>query len=221
MAIMLDKVTKIIDGFTTLNNITLTVNQGEIVGVMSTQLKEKAAFLQLITGAFKPSSGMYRISFDQDEKLKEAIQLVTMSTMHNATFTVQEWKAYEYFLHTQQDFICSWNVQAFLHKDKENLTNCEQYQLHIIRALMKKPRILLLDEPMSHLTSLALDELTFMLLMLKRQGMTIIISGSQKQNPPLICERLYVLDKGSMVQCDFTEQIEKLTCERYLKKLLG
>jgi ABC-type branched-subunit amino acid transport system ATPase component len=89
-----------------------------------------------------------------------------------------------------------------------SLSGGEQQMLAIARALMAKPRLLLLDEPSLGLAPRLIEEIFEALVELKKQGITILLV-EQKAPPALqIAERAYVLRTGQIVATMATHEID-------------
>lgn len=99
------------------------------------------------------------------------------------------------------------------------LSGGEQQMLAICRALMSKPRILMLDEPSLGLAPLIVAEIFKIIKSLKERGMTILLVEQMANQALAISDRAYVLEVGSIVM-DGTGQ-ELLASERVREAYLG
>jgi branched-chain amino acid transport system ATP-binding protein len=99
------------------------------------------------------------------------------------------------------------------------LSGGEQQMLAICRALMSKPRILMLDEPSLGLAPLIVAEIFKIIKSLKERGMTILLVEQMANQALAISDRAYVLEVGSIVM-EGTGQ-ELLASERVREAYLG
>jgi len=99
------------------------------------------------------------------------------------------------------------------------LSGGEQQMLAICRALMSKPRILMLDEPSLGLAPLIVAEIFKIIKSLKERGMTILLVEQMANQALSISDRAYVLEVGSIVM-EGTGQ-ELLASERVREAYLG
>lgn len=99
------------------------------------------------------------------------------------------------------------------------LSGGEQQMLAICRALMSKPRILMLDEPSLGLAPLIVAEIFRIIKSLKERGMTILLVEQMANQALAISDRAYVLEVGSIVM-EGTGQ-ELLASERVREAYLG
>jgi iron complex transport system ATP-binding protein len=85
----------------------------------------------------------------------------------------------------------------------------ERQRVVLARTLTQEPRILLLDEPTSHLDIHHQLNILGILRRLNRQGITIVVNLHDLNLASLACSRLLLLHKGKPVVCDSPEQVLK------------
>jgi branched-chain amino acid transport system ATP-binding protein len=90
-------------------------------------------------------------------------------------------------------------LQERLAQDGTSLSGGEQQMLAIARALMAKPRMLLLDEPSEGIMPVLVDELFALFARLKQQGTTILLVEQNVERALAISDRAYILDQGRIV----------------------
>jgi branched-chain amino acid transport system ATP-binding protein len=88
------------------------------------------------------------------------------------------------------------------------LSGGQQQMLAIGRALMSKPRLLLLDEPSLGLAPILVDQILDAIDHLKREGVTILLIEQNARAALAIADRAYVLENGRVTACGTAAQIE-------------
>jgi len=86
-----------------------------------------------------------------------------------------------------------------LHQDGTSLSGGEQQMLAIARAMMAKPRMILLDEPSEGIMPLLVDEMFDLFARMKQQGTTILLVEQNVERALSISDRAYILEQGHIV----------------------
>lgn len=114
------------------------------------------------------------------------------------------------------------DIFKLTHKKNElakNLPYGEQRHLEIVRAMATKPKLLLLDEPAAGMNPNETADLTKTIAQIRNQfGLTILLIEHDMSLVMKICERIYVLDYGTMIASGVPEEIKnnKRVIEAYL-----
>ena len=74
----------------------------------------------------------------------------------------------------------------------------EQQMLTVARSLMGNPYLILLDEPSEGIAPVIVEQMAQMILALKQQGVSILLSEQNLHFANLVCDRAYVLEKGQI-----------------------
>lgn len=83
-------------------------------------------------------------------------------------------------------------------------------RLGIAQALMEKPSILIIDEPMNGLDNNAVSEIRTLFLKLREQGKTIIITSHNHEDIDILCDAAYEMDQGVLTGCTFAGASKEL-----------
>ena len=83
----------------------------------------------------------------------------------------------------------------------------EQQMLAIARAMIGKPKVILLDEPSEGIMPVLVDEMFELFLKLKQQGLTILLVEQNVQQALKISDRAYILDQGEIVFHDTAQHL--------------
>lgn len=196
-----------------IKKISFDVNQGEVIALIGANGAGKTTTLHTITGLLKAKSGS--VMFEGKDILKMAPhKIVEMGMAH-----VPEGRR----IFQQLSVYKNLTLGAFTRKDKKEveetlnmvyqkfprleerkkqiagtLSGGEQQMLAVGRALMCKPKILLLDEPSMGLSPLLVKEIFKIIRDINRQGVTVLLVEQNAKMALDIANRAYVLETGTI-----------------------
>ncbi len=197
-----------------LKGISFEVNEGEIVTLIGANGAGKTTTMQSIIGLIPSQQGT--VTFDGQDITKTACHKIVhlgLTQVPEGRRIFQELTVYENLLmggFSQKD-------QAVLKKDIENiyerfprlaerknqiagtLSGGEQQMLAIGRAMMSRPKLLLLDEPSMGLSPLLVDQVFEIIKQLRDDGTTILLVEQNAGKSLAISDRAYVLELGQIV----------------------
>jgi branched-chain amino acid transport system ATP-binding protein len=194
-----------------VQGLSLEVSEGELVGLVGHNGAGKSTTLWTITGVRRPTSGAITfegkslVSLSPDAILRLGIALVPENRRIFGRLTVAENLEIGTTARTDrkqaQDDIKSmcerFSVLGERYRRKAStLSGGEQQQLAIARALLSRPKLLLLDEPSLGLAPLIVDRVFEILQELKREGVTILLVEQNAARTIQIADRSYVLRSG-------------------------
>ena len=194
-----------------LNGVSLTVNDGEIVSLIGANGAGKTTTLRTITGLEKAASGS--ITFDGvDLRKTEPSKIITHKLAHVPegrhifpAMTVEEnLEMGAYTDPTDQEKTMEEVYQRFprLRERRRQLAGTlsggEQQMLAVGRALMSKPKMILMDEPSMGLSPLLVKEIFDIIREVNAQGITILLVEQNARMALSISHRAYVLETGTI-----------------------
>jgi branched-chain amino acid transport system ATP-binding protein len=195
-----------------LRGISLTVEQGEIVTLLGANGAGKTTTLRTVSSLLRPVSGAVRFEGRRVDTLP-AHQVVGVGIGHVPegrrvfpTMTVQEnlqMGAYRDRKHVKEDserMLEMFPVLAERRKqDAGTLSGGEQQMLAIARALMGRPRLLLLDEPSMGLAPLIVARIFEIIRQINADGTTVLLVEQNASQALRLATRGYVLANGEIV----------------------
>lgn len=216
-----------------IHDVSFQVNQGEIVSLIGANGAGKTSILRTISGLVRPASGT--ISFEGSVIEKEAPQKIVMKGLSQVPegrhvfsgLTVQENLEMGAFLRKdgeiKEDYEAVYQRFPVLKErrkqDAATLSGGEQQMLAMGRALMSRPKLLLLDEPSMGLAPIFIREIFSIIQEIKAQGTTVLLIEQNANMALSIADRGYVLETGKIV-LEGTGQ-ELLASESVKKAYLG
>src|SRR5262249_40433302 len=93
------------------------------------------------------------------------------------------------------------NLREMPHRLGDRMSGGEQQMLTVARTLMGNPRLVLLDEPSEGVAPLIVEQMAAMIVELKKEGLSVLLSEQNIHFAQLVCDRVYVLEKGQL-QCE-------------------
>ena len=215
-----------------IHDLTMHIDRGEIVTVLGANGAGKTTTLRMISGLHRPYAG--RVIFEGEEiQNRPAHELVGMGLGHVpegrrifATMTVREnleMGAFGRRGSFREEFDQVFELFPVLgEREKQlggTLSGGEQQMLAIGRALMAKPRVLLLDEPSLGLAPIIIASIFGIIRQIREEGVTVLLVEQNANQALRIADRGYVLENGAVRFEDSAAAL--LSDDRIRKAYLG
>lgn len=217
-----------------LKGISFHVNQGEVIALIGANGAGKTTTLQTLTGILSPKSGS--IVFEgKDLTRTPAHKIVEMGMAHipEGRRVFADMSVYENLLlgaYTRKDKAEIAESLASVYKRfprleerkgqrAGTLSGGEQQMLAMGRALMSRPRIILMDEPSMGLSPIFVNEIFDIIREVSESGTTVLLVEQNAKKALSIADRAYVLETGSITMDGKAEDL--LNDEAVQKAYLG
>lgn len=216
-------VTKKYGNFVAVDNISFTVNDGEVVGFLGPNGAGKSTTMNMITGFIEPTDGTIIVNgFDaskQPIKAKQQIGYMPEGVPLYTDLTVKEFVTYMAELkrvpHKEKkervtNVLRETGIEDVANRLIKNLSRGYKQRVSLAGALVGDPKIVILDEP-----TVGLDpkQITEIRQLIKRLGKkhTVILSSHILSEVSQICEKVIIINKGKIVAVDTPANLEKET----------
>ena len=219
-----------------LNNISVQIGPEEIVCLLGGNASGKSTTMKTILGIVKPTSGRVEFNGERIDGLRpykivrKGISPVPEARRVFARLTVKENLEMGAFIHRRSpDFDFTAELEKIFHlfprlgerlnQDASTLSGGEQQMLAIGRALMAKPKMIIMDEPSMGLSPKLVDEVFGIIQTVSRVGIPIFLVEQNLKKALSIADRGYILNRGQIVLQDSAQNL--LQNENVIKAYLG
>jgi branched-chain amino acid transport system ATP-binding protein len=221
-------------GVPVIHNVSLEVNQGELVSVVGANGAGKSTLLKAIAGALHPSKGSIQFENQEISRLSTAdivrrgITYVPEARLIFGPLTVKENLELGAYILEEDEAVqknLEYVYQLFPRLAERHLqlggtlSGGEQQMLAIGRGLMSNPKVLMLDEPSLGLMPKLVDEMLEAVAKLKESGKTILLVEQNVRESLELSDRGYVLQTGRTIHQGTGKEL--LTAEVIQKAFLG
>lgn len=210
-------------GLQALANVSLSVSQGEIVGLIGPNGAGKTTLFSALVGLHRPETGSIRLDGRELIGLKphkiaaagmvktfQNVALFLESTVLDNVLTggllrhsVEDARA------LARRCLDRVGIAHIAEKYARDLSFPERARVEVARALCTEPRLLLLDEAMAALNHVEMDEFMALLRQLKSEGLTLIVVEHHMRAIMALCERIVVLNFGQMIATGAPAEISR------------
>jgi len=205
-----------------LQGVSLDVNKGEIVTLMGRNGAGKTTTLRSLMGLLSKREGSASVdgtSFldmpaharfhlglayvPEDRRIvpgltvKENLELGIIARKNRGDMSVMVDEIAQTFP----------RLKERLHQDGTSMSGGEQQMLAIARAMIGKPKVILLDEPSEGIMPVLVEEMFELFANLKQKGLTILLVEQNVQQALKISDRAYILDQGKIVFHDTAQNL--------------
>ena len=214
-------VTKKYGSFVAVDDISFTINDGEVVGFLGPNGAGKSTTMNMITGYIEQSEGEILVNgYDTIKKSKKAkgqIGYMPEGVPLYNDLTVKEFVTYMAELHKVDRKIKKQKVQEALkevgleemqNKLIKNLSRGQKQRVSLAGTIVFEPKILILDEPTVGLDPKQITEIRSLIKNLGKKH-TVILSSHILSEVSQICDRVIIINKGKIVAIDTPENLEK------------
>jgi len=238
--VKLENISKIYKGATefAVNGISLTINKGEIFGLLGTNGAGKTTIFSMLCGLFSPTSGNLFINGlsvrTQIPEIKKHIGVVPQDIALYPTLTAKEnlsffGKMYGLKGNDLKKSIENWlkifNLSKHSDKKIKTYSGGMKRRVNLIAGILHNPKLLLLDEPAVGIDARSRLEIMQELKKINQSGTTIIYTSHYLEEAEKFCTDIAIIDRGKIIikgkPYDLIKQTGNTNLEEMFFKLTG
>ena len=220
----LENITKYYGDFLAVDNLSFTVKEGEIFGLLGVNGAGKTTTFRMIMGLLEPTNG--EITLDDkkiDYDVTDNIGFLTEERSLLTKLTVKEQCIYygtlkgmsEKDIIERMDFLLNkYGIPEYRDKKIKELSKGNQQKIQFITAILNNPKLLILDEPFSGLDPFNVELFENEIREMSKNGSMIIFSTHRMDHVELFCKKIVIIMHGKSVLEGELKEIK----ERYMKK---
>jgi lipopolysaccharide export system ATP-binding protein len=215
-------ITKTIKKTQILNGISLEVKSGEIVGLLGPNGAGKTTTFYIVCGLVQPTNG--EVYFDETNITnlplhKRALKGLGYLPQESSIFkdlSVEDnlMLAAEIVIEDKgerfkrvEELLAIFNIEPIRQRKGVSLSGGERRRTEIARALVSKPKFLLLDEPFAGVDPIAVKDIQEIIYQLTLRGIGVLITDHNVRETLEICNRAYVMKSGSLLASGNSDEI--------------
>ena len=210
-----------------VENVSLSIMPGEIVGLLGPNGAGKTSTFNLVVGNYKPNKGdilinnksISNLSLPMRSELglgylpQEPSIFRDLTVRDNINLALQNSKLSKSIIRTRRENIINkFNLNKFVDNYGYQLSGGERRRCEIARALSvgrNGPKYLLLDEPFSGIDPLAVNDLKSLIINLSNNGVGILITDHNVRETLSITKKSYVLTEGKLLAYGLSSELAK------------
>ncbi len=198
-----------------LEDVSLSVNKGEIVGLLGPNGAGKTTCFYMLVGLIKPDSGNINLASRDltaapvHERAKagigylpqEASVFKTLSTEDNilAILELNDQLNKPQRQARLEELIAEFNLGPVRESLGQSLSGGERRRLEIARALASNPQFMLLDEPFAGVDPISVNDIKDEIIDLAKRGIGVLITDHNVKDTLDICDRAYIVHQGRII----------------------
>ena len=203
--------------FRAVDDISFTINEGEITGLLGPNGAGKTTTLRMLSGYLKPDSGS--ILFDGIDAAASPIQIKEMigylpesaplysdMMVFDYLCYVAELRAIENSAARIKEIASLCRIQEVMHKNISELSKGYKQRVGLAHAMIHDPKVLILDEPTSGLDPIEIIEIRNLIRELGKKK-TVILSTHILPEVEATCNKVIIINRGKIVADDATSKL--------------
>jgi len=232
--ILFENVTKVFGDFTAVDNLTLAIYEKEFFALLGGSGSGKSTLLRMLAGFDEPTSGRILLDGQDLRGIPPYRRPLNMMFQSYALFPHMTVEANIGFGLKQEgtpkadiearvaEMLKLVKLEQFGKRKPHQLSGGQRQRVALARAVAKRPKVLLLDEPLGALDKKLREETQFELMDLQQSlGLTFVVVTHDQEEAMTMADRIAILDKGQLMQVATPAEIYEAPSSRFVANFVG
>jgi putrescine transport system ATP-binding protein len=229
-----DKLVKRFDDATAVDEVSLTIAQGEIFALLGSSGCGKSTLLRMLAGFEKPTSGRILLGGQDVANFPPYDRPINMMFQSYALFPhLDIWENIAFGLKREGlpkdevrrrtgEMLDLVQLGSFAKRKPHQLSGGQQQRVALARSLAKRPKLLLLDEPLGALDKKLREQTQFELVnIIEKVGVTCVMVTHDQEEAMTMANRIAVMSKGRVLQVGSPEEVYEHPANRFVADFIG
>ncbi|MBS8263725.1 ABC transporter ATP-binding protein [Mesobacillus boroniphilus] len=201
-----------------IKGIDFELKRGEVFGFLGPNGAGKTTTIRMLVGLIKPSSGTIEIGgYNVRKNFTKAMAQMGCIVENPELYSyLTGWENLEHFARmlpevdgTYMNYVVDLvRLEERIHDPVRTYSLGMRQRLGIAQALLGKPKVLILDEPTNGLDPMGIREMrNFIRYLAEEEGLTVLVSSHLLSEIQLMCDRVAIISKGSVIKVDYVENL--------------
>lgn len=213
-------------GVDVVKSISFEVKKGETFGILGPNGAGKTTTLEMIEALRPIDGGSVQLDGiivnDAPQAVKEIIGIqLQSSAFYDRLNLVEQLRMFASFYGTKinpMELLAEVELTDKAKSRVEQMSGGQKQRFSIAAALVNKPKVLFLDEPTTGLDPQARRHLWDLIRQIKKQGITVIMTTHYLEEAEMLCDRVAIMDNGTIIALDTPKNLIKALLKRGFKK---
>ena len=229
-----EKLVKRFDEAVAVDEVSLSIGKGEIFALLGSSGCGKSTLLRMLAGFEKPTSGRIMLGGQDVANMPPYDRPVNMMFQSYALFPhLDIWENVAFGLkreglpkaEVQQrtgEMLDLVQLGTFAKRKPHQLSGGQQQRVALARSLAKRPKLLLLDEPLGALDKKLREQTQFELVnIIEKVGVTVVMVTHDQEEAMTMASRIAIMSKGRVLQVGTPQEIYEYPCNRFVSDFIG
>ena len=229
-----EKLAKRFDEALAVDEVSLSIGQGEIFALLGSSGCGKSTLLRMLAGFESPTSGRILLGGQDVAKLRPYDRPINMMFQSYALFPhLDIWENVAFGLKREGlprdevkqrvgEMLDLVQLGAYAKRKPHQLSGGQQQRVALARSLAKRPKLLLLDEPLGALDKKLREQTQFELVnIIEKVGVTCVMVTHDQEEAMTMANRIAVMSKGRVLQVGSPEEVYEHPANRFVADFIG
>jgi ABC-2 type transport system ATP-binding protein len=199
--------------FKAVDNVSLDIEPGKIYGLLGPNGAGKSTLINMISGILRPTQGRIEVFgvdvAEEPDKTKQMIGVVPQEIVVEVAFTVEEVLYYFSGMYGVpiaerksriKSILEDLGLEDKIHERARNLSGGMKRRLMVAKAILHKPKLLILDEPSAGVDVSLRQKIWGLVRRLNEEGTTIVFTTHYLEEAEQLCESIALVDHGHLIK---------------------